>query len=140
MAGISNEVLKLNNIVRELNPLVSKLSLVSTYFDNLDQMVVDEIMSQVDVDALKNQYKGTLQAEVDKIVADEADKAVWTAQTGQAEANDKAEKLTTTISGLPVITPPPATWAAENVVILATIPALVVDVADLLDQISSVLG
>ena len=140
MAGISDEVLKLNNIVRELSPIVSRLSDVSTYFDNIQQLVTDEIMSQVDATALIDEYKGTVQAEVDKIVAEEADKAIWTAQTGQAEANDKAEKLTTTISGLPVITPPPATWAAENVVILATIPALVVDVADLLDQITTVLS
>lgn len=137
---ISDTLFKLKRSVNEIQKIVEILPGVSAYFVALNDAVQEEALTQEEADMMKNQYKNNVLSEVSTILSEEEFNAEVVGTSSVIEANDKVKNITPTISGSPVIVPPPATYQAENTSLLSAVGSLTAQLNSMLSQINSVVG
>lgn len=137
--GISNNLLKQLNLLRELSQISDKVEDISEFFNQVQQLVDNDILSQEEADSLLSEYKGFINELVDNIIADEENIADNIAQTSVIETNDKVKNIAITIAGTPVILPPPVTYFTENTTLLATESSITTQVNALINKIKGIL-
>lgn len=140
MAGISDNRTKASGQKEKLQVLVDALPAATAFFEDLEQMVEDELITAERKDAIIDNYKANFTAQIDVIEAEEARLAEDIAIAGELESDDRLEGITPLIMGTPVITPPPTTYTAEIVTLLADQPTLEAQVAAQIEQINEVMG
>jgi hypothetical protein len=126
---------------RKLQPLVDQLADMQTFFDNMQTLVDDEILTQVESDAVTDAYKSTVSDYSTEIQTEEDAHADDIETAGVIETDDKCEDLVAlAANGAPVITPIPSVIAAEKVTLLSDQTALEATVTSQIAQINGVVG
>lgn len=126
---------------RKLDPIVNQLTEITNYFNSMQTLVDDEILTQEEVDEVVNAYKAGVQAQMAEIQAEEAAHGEEVGVAGQIERSDAIEGIVpVATNGSPVIAPLPAIFAAEKVTLLSDQPALEASVEAKIAQINDVVG
>ena len=137
----SNGRTEASAVSRKLDPIVSQLEAMESYFESMQQLVDDEILTQEESDEVVDAYKQGIQSQVDRIQVDENALSDEIAIAGVIETDDKAEGIVPlAINGSAVISPLPSVIAAEKVTLLSDQPTLEAEVVSKLDQINNVVG
>ena len=126
---------------RKLDPIVAQLPEMTNYFNSMQALVTDEILTQAESDEVVNAYKAGVQAQVAEIQAEEAAHSSEIEVAGQIERSDAIQGIVpAAVHGSPVIAPLPAIFAAEKVTLLSDQPALEASAAAKIGQINAVVG
>ena len=126
---------------RKLQHIVDQLDDMQTFLDNMQTLVDDEILTQVESDAVTDAYKSTVSDYSTEIQTEEDAHADDIEIAGTIETDDKCEDLVAVAAnGFPVITPLPSVIAAEKVTLLSDQSALESTVTSQIAQINAVIG
>jgi len=110
---ISNK--KALNIIK---PIKDQLQNISAMLQKADYLVQQGVMAVDEIKDITDTYKLAVKTMVQQILADAITEAVIEAIGAEGETNDKLKGITPIISGVPVISPPPAASAISVAALL----------------------
>ena len=126
---------------RHLDPIVAQLDGMTEYFNAIQALVTDGILTQAEADESTNSYKQGVQDQVSEIQSEEAAHGAEVGVAGQIERSDAIEGIVpAAVHGSPVIAPLPAVFAVEKTTLLSDQATLEGEVATKIGQINSVVG
>jgi hypothetical protein len=141
MAGASNGRTENSSVSRKLNPIVVQLPEITSYFNAMQQLVEDEILTQEESDVVTDAYKSTVAAQITAIEAEEEAHGVDVGNAGVIETNDACEGIVAVAAnGSPVITPLPAALGIVKTTLLADEATFAAEVVAKKAQINAVIG
>lgn len=128
-------------VSRKLDPIVAQLPEITTYFNSMQGLVDDEILTQAEVDVVINDYKQGVQAQMSAIESEETAHSAEIGVSGFVETHDLSEGIVPlAVHGSPVIAPLPPAITILKIAAIADQPALEAEVVAKKAQINGVVG
>lgn len=138
--SVTAKFIETKNSINKLEKLAKELPKALSALAGLNNLVQNGEMEQSDLDNLIKNYKQQAKELISEEVKKAKKESEIISKAAETEVNNKIKNLTPVIAGVPVILPPPPTYAISQIEALSEVPQIAKDLSNILKILNDTLS